>query len=342
MTWRTLKRKWRSFFLHFFLDLISESGSKGSLSSARLLMQPLMTCIYALPEWCASGHVFSQVLSPPVSFSRFAFLHALLPSTSTRLKSFLSTLSTFSSSCPPSQGGYRCGDPLSHDRRTTSAFACARTLPLGEQRIAAAMPSRPYRCPISRTNAYFVSNPPGRKACRREQPPRISLQSSSTPIAPGDSSDDAGTREGATPSLSSTTPTTPGRIGGVGEAAGAGTSEGTTGEGPLASSLSGDVTPPPLKPPPPPPAGVVLLQKPAASGTDFVSKPHRWAGPLGVLFVYLDYVRWLWTATDRDKLDREQAGEQVVEKVKVRERGCEVGIPDRSGAYVRAGRVLSL
>lgn len=61
-----------------------------------------------------------------------------------------------------------------------------------------------------------------------------------------------------------------------------------------------------------------------ACGTEFVSKSYRWAGPFGVLLMYRDYVRWLWTATDKVKRDREQASEQVVDKVKMVVSGIEV------------------
>ena len=59
-------------------------------------------------------------------------------------------------------------------------------------------------------------------------------------------------------------------------------------------------------PPPPPRTG------------DFVSKKHSRAGPFKAVLLYFDYVRWLWGATDKARLDREQAGGQVSERVKVR------------------------
>ncbi|CAN0258930.1 unnamed protein product, partial [Laminaria digitata] len=59
-------------------------------------------------------------------------------------------------------------------------------------------------------------------------------------------------------------------------------------------------------PPPPPRTG------------DFVSKEHSRAGPFKAALLYVDYLRWLWGATDKARLDREQAGGQVSERVKVR------------------------
>lgn len=57
---------------------------------------------------------------------------------------------------------------------------------------------------------------------------------------------------------------------------------------------------------------------PAIAKSEFVSKQHSKAGPFRALLVYVDYVRWLWIATDKERLDREQAGDQVSERVKVR------------------------
>lgn len=62
-----------------------------------------------------------------------------------------------------------------------------------------------------------------------------------------------------------------------------------------------------VSPPPPPPR----------TG-DFVSKKHSRAGPFKAVLLYSDYVRWLWGATDKARLDREQAGGQVSDRVKVR------------------------
>ncbi|CAM9324268.1 unnamed protein product [Ectocarpus sp. 4 AP-2014] len=53
-----------------------------------------------------------------------------------------------------------------------------------------------------------------------------------------------------------------------------------------------------------------------ASGGEFVSKEHRRAGPFKAVLLYLDYVRWLWDVTDKERLDREQPQGVVSEKVK--------------------------
>lgn len=66
-------------------------------------------------------------------------------------------------------------------------------------------------------------------------------------------------------------------------------------------------------------AAPAVLRGPSGTG-EFVSKKYAKLGPFGALLVYRDYVRWLWTATDREKLDRAQAREQVAERVKVRGR----------------------
>lgn len=62
--------------------------------------------------------------------------------------------------------------------------------------------------------------------------------------------------------------------------------------------------------PPPPPA--------LTRGSEFVRKKHARAGPFKGVLLYLDYVRWLWIATDKQRLDREQAEGLVSERVKVR------------------------
>lgn len=54
-----------------------------------------------------------------------------------------------------------------------------------------------------------------------------------------------------------------------------------------------------------------------ANGGEFVSKEHRRAGPFKAVLLYLDYVRWLWDVTDKERLDREQPQGVVSEKVKV-------------------------
>lgn len=62
-----------------------------------------------------------------------------------------------------------------------------------------------------------------------------------------------------------------------------------------------------------PPAPAVF----ASSGGEFVSKEHRRAGPFKAVLLYLDYVRWLWNVTDKERLDREQGRGVVSERVKV-------------------------
>lgn len=56
----------------------------------------------------------------------------------------------------------------------------------------------------------------------------------------------------------------------------------------------------------------------ASGGGEFVSKEHRRAGPFKAVLLYLDYVRWLWDVTDKERLDREQPQGVVSEKVKVK------------------------
>ena len=66
-------------------------------------------------------------------------------------------------------------------------------------------------------------------------------------------------------------------------------------------------------------AAAVVSTPPSTARTgDFVSKEHSRAGPFKAVLLYFDYVRWLWSATDKARLDREQAGGQVSERVKVR------------------------
>ena len=55
----------------------------------------------------------------------------------------------------------------------------------------------------------------------------------------------------------------------------------------------------------------------AIGGGEFVSKEHRRAGPFKAVLLYLDYVRWLWDVTDKERLDREQPQGLVSERVKV-------------------------
>lgn len=67
-------------------------------------------------------------------------------------------------------------------------------------------------------------------------------------------------------------------------------------------------------------AGAVPVPAPAFAigGGEFVSKEHRRAGPFKAVLLYLDYVRWLWVVTDKERLDREQPQDLVSERVKVR------------------------
>lgn len=56
---------------------------------------------------------------------------------------------------------------------------------------------------------------------------------------------------------------------------------------------------------------------PGHGASEFVSKEHRRAGPFKAVLLYLDYVRWLWNVTDKERLDREQPEGMVSERVKV-------------------------
>lgn len=56
---------------------------------------------------------------------------------------------------------------------------------------------------------------------------------------------------------------------------------------------------------------------PSLAASEFVSKEHRRAGPFKAVLLYLDYVRWLWNVTDKERLDREQPEGMVSERVKV-------------------------
>lgn len=49
------------------------------------------------------------------------------------------------------------------------------------------------------------------------------------------------------------------------------------------------------------------------SGNEFVSKVHAKAGPFGAVLLYFDYVRWLWIATDKERLEREQGGAERIQ-----------------------------
>ena len=53
---------------------------------------------------------------------------------------------------------------------------------------------------------------------------------------------------------------------------------------------------------------------------EFVCKVHAKAGPFGAVLLYFDYVRWLWIATDKQRLNRVPAeGTQVSERIQVRD-----------------------
>lgn len=54
-----------------------------------------------------------------------------------------------------------------------------------------------------------------------------------------------------------------------------------------------------------------------SAGEEFVRMEHRRAGPFKAVLLYLDYVRWLWNVTDKERLDREQPQGMVSERVKV-------------------------
>lgn len=68
--------------------------------------------------------------------------------------------------------------------------------------------------------------------------------------------------------------------------------------------------------PPPPAIGSGQASPPRARARDFVRRRHPQAGPLGFAFLYWDYVRWLWIATDKTQLDRAQAGDEVSGRIK--------------------------
>lgn len=54
-----------------------------------------------------------------------------------------------------------------------------------------------------------------------------------------------------------------------------------------------------------------------SNGSEFVGREYSKAGPFGALWVYYDYVRWLWIATDGERLERTQKQDCVVDRVKV-------------------------
>ncbi|CAM9973036.1 unnamed protein product, partial [Hapterophycus canaliculatus] len=62
---------------------------------------------------------------------------------------------------------------------------------------------------------------------------------------------------------------------------------------------------------------------PGLGTSEFVSKEHRRAGPFKAVLLYLDYVRWLWNVTDKERLDREQPEGMVSERVKTVVSGIE-------------------
>lgn len=65
-------------------------------------------------------------------------------------------------------------------------------------------------------------------------------------------------------------------------------------------------------------ASVVTSTALAIGSGEFVSKEHARAGPFKAVLLYLDYVRWLWIATDKSRLDRQQAEACASERVRVR------------------------
>lgn len=68
------------------------------------------------------------------------------------------------------------------------------------------------------------------------------------------------------------------------------------------------------------PQPAILVEETATTpGSEFVSKVHAKAGPFGAVLLYFDYVRWLWFATDRERLDREQGG---AERIQVGHEDC--------------------